>query len=58
MEYVYAHNYFYEPKISTHLKLAAILRQEDKFLRPKSYDHTIFFTLEVPHTLENIELMP
>ena len=57
MEYVYAHNYFYELKIATHLKLAAILRQEDNFLRPEAYNHTILFTLDVPHTLENIKLM-
>ena len=57
MEYMYVHNYFYEPKIATHLKLAAILRYEDKFIRPEAYNHTIFFTLDAPHTLENIELM-
>ena len=57
MEYVYANNYFYEPKIAMNLKLAAILRYEDKFIRPEAYNHTICFTLDAPHTLVNIKLM-
>ena len=46
MKYVDALNRFYGPEISTHLKVSTILRQEDKFIIPKEYDHTKFHTLD------------
>ena len=51
MKYVDALNMFYEPKIATHIKAAAILRQEGNFLKPEAYYHTIFHTLDAPQQI-------
>ena len=51
MKYVDALNKFYEPEISTHLKVAAILRGEDKFIIPESYNNTTFHTLDAPQNI-------
>ena len=40
-------NHSYETEIATHLKVAAILRQEELF-RLEAYDYTTFYTLESP----------
>ena len=43
-------NRFYETEIATHLKVSAILRQEE-FFRLEAYDHTTFYTLESPQNI-------
>ena len=42
---------FYEQEIYIHIKVGAILRQEEKFLRPESYNHTTFHTLDTPQNI-------
>ena len=46
-------NRFYEAEIATHLKVAAILRQEE-FFRLEAYDHTTFYTLESPQNIGKV----
>ena len=35
-----------------HIKVAAILRQEEHFLRPETYYHTTFHNLDSPQHIE------